>query len=103
MREKSVKQLRGRCVLQTPTPLMETRASIVSYCREWSQGVGSQIEPFGSSLDKWQQTTVISTKETHAYEKAIILPAKLSGPVSKLSPKLVRKKFGGDEIRGSIR
>lgn len=103
MREKSVKQLWSRCVLRTPTPLMETTVNIVSCCREWSQGVGSQIESFGSSLDKWQQTTLISTKETHTYEKAIILPAKLSGPVSKLSLKLVRKKFGGDEIRGSIR
>lgn len=35
--------------------------------------------------------------KTHTYEKAITLPAKLSGPVSKLSPKLVRKMFGGDE------
>lgn len=66
MGEKSVNGLWGRCVLQTPTPLMETRA----------QTAGNGLKLLGVKLDNlvplWtsgSRQIGISTKETQQEER----------------------------------
>lgn len=95
MREKSVKRF-GR--VQTPMPPMETRErtpfpTAENGLKVLGAKLNNLVLPRASGSKELSLLPKRHSQRRHTYEKAKVLPVKLSGLVSKLSPKLVRKKF----------